>query len=251
MNWNELKWMNEWMNWNGMNGMEWNGMEWNGMNEWMNEGRNEGWLRLFDILPDANLQQSSGARRMTTEWMNESNQWIHTKTQKDRLFGRSMQVGNDDLLRARNRYGYSICLEVNLQQSRGAQRFVQSRAHFVRPHLQNWSETVSCFTIFVWNGALATVSCTFCRPLSGSRRATAETLNRWNKDISIIMSTTSSCSDSRKCGKINIEDLKKLAWFILQRLLLLPSTFKFFPHVLVVNITSISWISDQTKVKSP
>ena len=31
------------------------------------------------------------------------------------------------------------------------------------------------FTISMWNPALATVSCAFCRPLSGSRRAPAET----------------------------------------------------------------------------
>ena len=31
------------------------------------------------------------------------------------------------------------------------------------------------FTIFMWNRALATVSCAFCRPLSGSSRETAET----------------------------------------------------------------------------
>ena len=36
---------------------------------------------------------------------------------------------------------------------------------------QKCSEPLSFFKDFLWHQALATVSCTFCRPLSGSRRA--------------------------------------------------------------------------------
>ena len=46
---------------------------------------------------------------------------------------------------------------------------LQSRAHFVDLIFQKWSETVSFFTIFRWNRALATVLCTFCRPLFPAR----------------------------------------------------------------------------------
>ena len=47
---------------------------------------------------------------------------------------------------------------------------------FCRPHLQKvWSETGSFFSFFYVNQALPTASCTFCRPLSGSRRAPVET----------------------------------------------------------------------------
>ena len=58
---------------------------------------------------------------------------------------------------------------------------LQCRAHFVDLIFKKWSEPVSFFTILMWNRALATVSCTFCRTLFGSRRETAETdtLQRW------------------------------------------------------------------------
>ena len=46
---------------------------------------------------------------------------------------------------------------------------------FCRPHLPNPSVFLHCFPIFIWNWALATVSFAFCQPLSGSRRAPAET----------------------------------------------------------------------------
>ena len=42
---------------------------------------------------------------------------------------------------------------------------LQSRAHVCRPHVQKAVSTHQFFlTIFIWNRALATVSCTFCRP---------------------------------------------------------------------------------------
>ena len=46
---------------------------------------------------------------------------------------------------------------------------------FCRSHLQKVSRSGQFLTILLWNRALATVSCRFCRPLSGSRRATTET----------------------------------------------------------------------------
>ena len=42
--------------------------------------------------------------------------------------------------------------------------WLQSRAHFVDLILKKWSEPIICLTIFMWNRALATVECTFCRP---------------------------------------------------------------------------------------
>ena len=52
---------------------------------------------------------------------------------------------------------------------------LHSRAHFADLISQQWYGPGNCFTILMWNRALATVSCRFCRPLSGSRRAPAET----------------------------------------------------------------------------
>ena len=52
---------------------------------------------------------------------------------------------------------------------------LQSRAHFVDVIFKKCQKLLVFFTIFMWNRALATVSCTFCRPLSGSSRETAET----------------------------------------------------------------------------
>ena len=45
---------------------------------------------------------------------------------------------------------------------------------FCRPHLKKVVRARQFLAIFIWNGALATVACAFYRPLSGSRRTTAE-----------------------------------------------------------------------------
>ena len=67
---------------------------------------------------------------------------------------------------------------------RGCQFFmifhVKSSSLYSLVHILSTSSSKSgprlpVFMIFVWNRALCTVSCTFCRPLSGSRRATVET----------------------------------------------------------------------------
>ena len=54
---------------------------------------------------------------------------------------------------------------------------LQSRAHFLDLIFKKWSETVIFLMIILFEIELSlyTVSCAFCRPLSGSRRETAET----------------------------------------------------------------------------
>ena len=135
------EWMNEWMN-------AWLN-EW--MNEWLNEWMNE-WmkavnecrqkkmrpfrlvnedmserldshsqrLRLFDIAKRESLAEPW--RATNDSWMNESKQLMNADATKMQPFGCSMKVGNKDLPCIGNSYGYSICADVNLQQSSGAQR---------------------------------------------------------------------------------------------------------------------------------
>ena len=137
--WNERTndWMNEWMKW--MNEWKWNEMKRNEMKrnetkrnemKWkemkeMNEW-NE-WMKWMNEMNEMNEWINQSINESMNQWINESmNRWI-----------------NQSINESTNQWINETC----------------------RPHLLKVIWTPQCVNMFMWNRALATVLCTFCRQL--------------------------------------------------------------------------------------
>ena len=154
---NELSWMNwnerietkelTWINWK-----EWIDMKeltWSNWNTWL-ETHELIWMTWNEWIDMSELKWVTWQ-----DWleMNEFNEWIELNEWNEWIEMNDLTWMNWNEWTETNDLRWMIC----------------------RPHLQKVARSCQFFAIFVLNPALATVSCTFCRPLSGSRRATAET----------------------------------------------------------------------------
>ena len=126
-----IEWMNEWNTWtnewmNEWNEMTWNDMKWNEM-KWMNELMNEWVSEWMKWMNEMNERNEWNEWNEWMEWMNEM-KWYDMKWNEMKWMNESMN---------------EIC----------------------RPHLPKALWDPQFFSNFMWNQALATVLCTFCRPL--------------------------------------------------------------------------------------
>ena len=201
--WIEMNW-HEWIETNDLKRMNWN--EWIGMKqlvrmnwtEWMK------WLAWHEWFEMKKWKKHQFLRFFlwSTAWwwcgwhMKPSSRYclVHILSTSSSKSGPRPSVFHDF---------YMINYLMTMWAADEMKLWLQSCAHFVDLIvdliLKKWCNPVTVCDDFVLNRALATVSCTFCWPLSGSRRATAETktLQRWPPTATLPEKNTGFCA--REC----------------------------------------------------